>query len=153
MMKKKIAALLVLTIAVTLSACGKRDALQQNPETVQEKTTWENMETVQKETIPESTESPEETQENALQLPILDEIDQNTLVGTAGSSLTAVQSAVKLLDWGIATGLDPEEIKAATVEWLSDKGNDEQAAFAEKLESVDYAYQKLLGDEDRKSVV
>ena len=82
-----------------------------------------------------------------LQLPILDDIDQNTTVGTAGSFMSAVQSAVKLLDWGIHTGLDPEEVRAATVAWMADRGNDEQVAFAEKLSLVDEAYQKLLTSE------
>lgn len=82
-----------------------------------------------------------------LELPILDDIDQNITVGTAGSFMAAVQSAVKLLDWGINTGLDPEEVRAATAAWMSDKGNDEQAAFAEKLSLVDEAYQKLLTGE------
>ena len=82
-----------------------------------------------------------------LKLPILDDIDQNITVGTTGSFMAAVQSAVKLLDRGINTGLDPEEIRAATVAWMSDKGNDEQTAFAEKLSLVDEAYQKLLTGE------
>ena len=93
-----------------------------------------------------ATENGETNSNSALELPILDEINQNTTVGTAGSSLTAVQSAVKLLDWGCATGLDPEEIREATVAWLSDKGNDEQVEFAAKMESVDEAYHKLLGE-------
>lgn len=88
----------------------------------------------------------EEQPDSPLQLPILDEINRNTTVGAAGAYLTAVQSAVKLLDWGTATGLDAEEIKAATVAWMADKGNDEQAAFAEKLTEVDEAYKQLLQD-------
>ena len=84
--------------------------------------------------------------DSSIQLPILDEINQNTSVGTAGAYMTAVQSAVKLLDWGTTTGLDPQEIKEATVAWLADKGNDEQVAFSEKLAAVDEAYQKLIGE-------
>lgn len=83
----------------------------------------------------------------ALELPILDEINQNVSVGTAGSYMTAVQAAAKLLDWGTNTGLDPAEIREATVNWLMDKGNDEQVAFSDKLALVDDAYQKLLGDD------
>ena len=82
----------------------------------------------------------------SIQLPILDEINQNTSVGTTGAYMTAVQSAVKLLDWGTTTGLDPQEIEEAAVAWLSDKGNDEQVAFSEKLMAVDEAYQKLIGE-------
>lgn len=84
---------------------------------------------------------------SSIQMPILDEINQNTSVGTTGAYMTAVQSAVKLLDWGTTTGLDPQEIKEATVAWLLDKGNDEQVAFSEKLKAVDEAYQKLLGEQ------
>ena len=81
-----------------------------------------------------------------IELPILDEINKNIMVGTAGSSLKAVSVVVKLLDWGTTTGLDPQEIKKATVEWLSNKGNDEQVEFAEKMELVDSVYKELLGD-------
>lgn len=86
----------------------------------------------------------------ALDLPILDEIDALTQVGTAGSFMTAVQSAVKLLDWANNTGLDPQEIKEAAVQWLSLKGSDAQATFTEKLRQVDNACQTLLegGAED-----
>ena len=81
-----------------------------------------------------------------LELPILDEINQTVSIGTAGSYMTAVQAAAKLLDWGINTGLDPAEIREAAVNWLMDKGNDEQVVFSDKLALVDDAYQKLLGD-------
>lgn len=82
-----------------------------------------------------------------LELPILDEISQTVSIGTAGSYMTAVQAAAKLLDWGTNTGLDPAEIREAAVNWLMDKGNDEQVAFSDKLKLVDDAYQKLLSDD------
>lgn len=85
-----------------------------------------------------------------IQLPILDEINQNITVGTTGCFMTAVQVAVDLLDWGTATGLDPEEIRSATLAWLTDMGNDKQVAFAEKLALVDEAYQKLLGSDAKE---
>ena len=78
-----------------------------------------------------------------LELPILDVIDEEVMPGTAGSSLRAVQAAVQLLDWGVHTGLDTEEIRQATVDWLANKGNDEQVAFAQKLELVDDACNRL----------
>ena len=81
-----------------------------------------------------------------LQLPILDEINEITRVGTAGAFMTAVQSAAKLLDWASGTGLDPQEIKEATVLWLQIQGNDAQLAFREKMEQVDEAVRKLLED-------
>ena len=44
-------------------------------------------------------ENPEDTSA-ALTLPILDEINSKVQIGTSGSSLIAVQAAVKLLEWG-----------------------------------------------------
>lgn len=82
----------------------------------------------------------------ALTLPILDDIDENVVPGISGSSLRAVQVAVRLLDWGVNTGLGADEIGEAAAAWLAAKGDD-QALGVEKLELVDYAYQELLTDE------
>ena len=98
------------------------------------------------ETQPTPTAAPETTNSETqpvLELPILDVIDEEVMLGTAGSSLRAVQAAVQLLDWGVHTGLDTEEIRQATVDWLANKGNDEQVAFAQKLELVDDACNRL----------
>lgn len=59
---------------------------------------------------------------SALELPILDEINQTVSIGTAGSYMTAVQAAVKLLDWGTNTGLDPAEIREATIKLAYGQG-------------------------------
>ena len=83
-----------------------------------------------------------------LTLPILDEIDQTVTIGTSGSSLSAVQAAVKLLDWGVNTGLGADEISDAASTWLAAKSND-LADCLKKLELVDDAYQKLLTNEAR----
>ena len=84
-----------------------------------------------------------------LTLPILDEIDRNVTIGTAGSSLLAVQEAAKLLDWGVNTGLGTDEISEAASTWLAAKNND-LADCLKKLELVDEAYRKLLTDEARE---
>ena len=84
-----------------------------------------------------------------LTLSILDEIDADVTVGTSGSSLTAVQAAVKLIEWGRGTGLDANEISDAATTWLAAK-NDDLAEFLQKLELVDDAYQKLLTDGARE---
>ena len=83
-----------------------------------------------------------------LTLPILDEIDEDVMVGASGSSLSAVQAAAKLLSWGVDTGLDADEIRDAATTWLAGK-NDGLTEFLQKLELVDDAYQKLLTDEAR----
>ena len=85
----------------------------------------------------------------ALTLPILDEIDASVTVGTSGSSLSAVQAAVKLLDWGVNTGLDTNEIEEAAAAWLSQQGSNLDDSL-HKLSLVDDAYQKLLTNEARE---
>ena len=105
------------------------------------------------ETQPTPTAAPETTaaeSQPVLELPILDVIDEEVMPGTAGSSLRAVQAAVQLLDWGVHTGLDTEEIRQATVDWLANKGNDEQVAFAQKLELVDDACNRLREENARE---
>lgn len=140
-------ALLLLSVAA-LSGCKKENSADKgNPATEAEQTEEPIAEQPEEETtdaVPESTEETEPV--TTLTLPILDEMNENVQVGTAGSSLKAVPEAVKLLDWGVGTGLDPEEIRQATVAWLEEKGNDEQTEFREKLELVDQIYQELLGD-------
>ena len=86
---------------------------------------------------------------SVLTLPILDEIDQTVTIGTSGSSLSAVQAAVKLLDWGVNTGLGADEISDAASTWLAAKNNDLTDCL-KKLELVDDAYQKLLTNEARE---
>lgn len=84
-----------------------------------------------------------------LTLPILDGIDRNVTVGTSGSSLLAVQAAVKLLDWGVNTGLGADEVSDAASTWLAARNNDLTDCL-KKLELVDEAYRKLLTDEARE---
>ena len=60
-----------------------------------------------------------------------------------------MQAAVKLLDWGVNTGLDTDEIGTAASAWLTAK-NDDRTECLQKLELVDEAYQKLLTDEARE---
>ena len=84
-----------------------------------------------------------------LTLPILDEIDRNVTIGTAGSSLLAVQEAAKLLDWGENTDLGTDEISDAASTWLAAKNNDLTDCL-KKLELVDEAYRKLLTGKARE---
>ena len=84
-----------------------------------------------------------------LTLPILDEIEQNVTIGTAGSSLLAVQEAAKLLDWGENTGLGTDEISEAASTWLAARNHD-LADCLKKLELVDEVYRKLLTGEARE---
>lgn len=157
-MKKILLTVLAVIMAGALTACGQSGQVEETKETVQEEGTEQITEeaAIDLESEPEETQVVLETEETGNDIealeedsgfPILDEIAKNVQVGTAGSFMTAVQAAVKLLDWGATTGLDTEEIKGATVAWMMDKGNDEQVAFAEKMALVDEAYQKLLGED------
>ena len=77
-------------------------------------------------------ENPEDTS-TALTLPILDQINSKVQIGTSGSSLIAVQAAVKLLEWGEHTGLDPEEIREAASAWLSEQTDSDREEALLKL--------------------
>ena len=68
----------------------------------------------------------------------------------SGSSLIAVQAAVKLLEWGEHTGLDPEEIREAASAWLSEQTDSDREEALLKLEMVDDAYQRLLKEDARE---
>ena len=157
-MKKILLTVLTVMMMGALTACGQNGQIEETKETVQEKPVEQMTEDAAMDLESESEKAKEvleaeeagndsEALEEDSGFPILDEIAKNVQVGTAGSFMTAVQAAVKLLDWGTATGLDTEEIKSATVTWMMDKGNDEQVAFAEKMALVDEAYQKLLGED------
>lgn len=76
---------------------------------------------------------------------VLEEINMDVQPGTAGNHMTAIRVASHLLDWGAETDMSVEEIKQTVINWLSDKGNEEQVAFSEKMSCVYEAYQQLLG--------
>ena len=61
--------------------------------------------------------------------------------------MIAVQAAVKLLEWGEHTGLDPEEIREAASAWISEQTDSDREEALLKLEMVDDAYQRLLKED------
>lgn len=142
-------AIMILATGVMLTACTTSKGKDVGQESETNMVTKQTQETEEMQTASESEleeymvqeAQPEENAESSSQIdmPILDEINQNVQIRTTGAYMTAVQEAVNLLDWGTGTGLDPQEIKEATVNWLMNKGNDEQVAFAEKLRKVDDA--------------
>lgn len=147
MKQKKWISVLALcaAVALTASACAKSSQPEetgktdrQNTQSAQQKST-DASET----TVPTENEKPQENAVADLR-SVLDDVDENATVGIAGSSLRAVQEAVKLLDWGTATELNAEEIYDAAAAWLAEKSSDEQAEAIEKLSVVDAAYQQLL---------
>ena len=131
-MKKIALILLSAAILLSLCACGEKAP----------------------EASPAASEAPAEESTIVIEAPpaeeaaplsqVLDSINENTEVGTAGSSLRAAQSAAMLMDWCAETSLDAGQVRAATVEWLSPMGNDAQTAFAQKLELVDTMCLELI---------
>lgn len=77
---------------------------------------------------------------------LLASIQKNVTTDTTGSYMTAVRSAVALLNWGVGTEMTNEEIRGTVIDWMMPKGNDESVDFANKLRTVDEAYKVLLGD-------
>ena len=75
---------------------------------------------------------------------VLDSINENTQVGTAGSSLRAVQSAAMLMDWCTETTLDAEQVRAAAAEWLSALAEADKTELEMKLELVDTMCLELI---------
>lgn len=158
---RKIMFLFSFAAIMSLAACGTGSA-KNGDGTATEQITETTTDTEESEEATEAndsgtTETPgteEETTEQIpdneqgdsnISMPVLDEIDQLVTVGTAGSYLKAVQAAVKLMDWGVGTGLGADEIKDAASAWMAGKSATEQEEFVQKMEMVDDAYIKLLG--------
>ena len=94
---------------------------------------------------PAPVETPaDETQELA---PILAEIRERMHPGTAGSSLTAAQLAVLLLDWSVQTDADEAQIRAAAADFLAALSESERSEFAEQMGAVQGAAERLRGDD------
>lgn len=75
---------------------------------------------------------------------ILDEINNDAQPGSAGSSLKAAVIAVDMLNWASGNEMSDDEVRQATIDWLSPKGNDELVEFSMKLDGVYTAYQTLI---------
>lgn len=135
---KKLLLILAILASVMLCACGAKTLPAED-----ESKPVQDAEDVQPDTGDTGDTSGDG---QAIELPILDEVDKTVQVGTAGSSMTAVQGAVKLLDWGVGTGLGADEIKDAAKRWLDGKDEDARAEAVEKLTDVDSMYQRLLED-------
>ena len=135
-MKRIPVMLLVTAVLLSLCACGEATPGTASPSSETPVPAEEST------VIIEASQAPEE--ETAPLSQVLDFIHENTQPGTAGSSLRAVQGAAMLMDWCAQTTLDAEQVRTATVEWLSPMGNDAQAEFAQQLELVDTMCLELI---------
>ncbi len=78
---------------------------------------------------------------------ILDEINNDAQPGSAGSSLKAAVIAADMLNWASGNEMSDDEVRQATIDWLSPKGNDELVEFSMKLDGVYTAYQTLISED------
>lgn len=147
-MKKILCMLLAGTLLFALGACGIRrpDASASAEEKTASPSPSETAEAVQPTATGTGTSTDAEDERLTTVLGDIGELE----IGTAGSSLKAAKLAAELLDWGAASKLSAEEIKAEVVTWLTPKGNDEQSAFAEKYSAVKNAVSQITGDNGRE---
>lgn len=148
-MKKRVFLLIaVLAMAGTLCACerqstgvmkttgGKEQTVSEKEKVIDnnvEQIVGNANENIEPEPVRTNKESAEIELTN-----ILDEINTDIQPGTY---MNSVRVASHLLNWGVGTSMGTEEIKSQVLAWLSEKGNDEQVAFSQKLSSVYDAYQ------------
>ncbi len=78
--------------------------------------------------------------------PLLSAIRTRMQPGTAGSSLTAQQLAVQLLDWSMQTGAGRSQVRAAVGEYLESLDESERSEFAQQMGAVQSAVDRLLGE-------
>ena len=147
-MKNKLFLMIMVVMVCSLTACGQ-----------QENGSMTNTGNSTEQVVTSEDNSELATAENQLQdvkpsykefRGVLDEIDSNIQLGTAGNGMNSIKTAAHLLNWGVGTSMTTDEIKKETVSWLSDKGNSEQVEFSNKLASVYDAYQKLLGPDAKE---
>ena len=131
-MKKIPLILLLAAMLMSLCACGEKAP----------------------EASPAASEAPAEESTIVIEAPpaedatplsqVLDSINENTQVGTAGSSLRAVQSAAMLMDWCANTQLDAGQAAEKAASWLSALAEADKAELEMKLELVDTMCLELI---------
>lgn len=78
---------------------------------------------------------------------VLTDIQENTRLGSAGASLTAVQIAARMMNWGVGTHMSPEQVTAEAGKWYQALNQSQQKDFQEKFSEIYTTYQQLLGDD------
>ena len=140
------------TGSMTITETGTEQTVEQNIGTEQtnsEKSNTEKQSTA--EAISETSKSQQTKKESYVELDnVLDEINTEINLGTAGSGMNSIKVAAHLLNWGVGTSMTTDEIKKETISWLSDMGNSDQVEFSNKLALVYEAYNKLLGSDAKQ---
>ena len=86
-------------------------------------------------------------EEETLLAELLTQIDNTMQPGTAGSSLTAAFLAATMLDWSRSTTLDRETVTQITETAIETARTDHPMTFAEKMQSIYSAYERLMTTE------
>lgn len=143
-MKKAVSLLLILVMLFALCACGKEPVAEvvvvtevpivAEPIISTPEVTAEPTATPEPVIVPIQPELPPVTDE-ALNY-ILDSIVSNVKPGSAGSSLRAAQCAGALLDWGMVTALNDDEIYSAVGCWLDEQSDENLLIFFDSFYSV-----------------
>lgn len=140
-MKKITVFLLAAALILSLCACGEPAAPAATASPADAATV-----------IPQVSNEPHESEapiaDSAELSVLLDSIEGHASIGTEDDSLAAVQAAAKLMAWCTVTELELEEVRTEATNWLMDKGNDAQVAFAEKLRAVDEACKKIIAEDN-----
>ena len=143
-MKKFISLLLISIMLFSLCACGKEDTAEivavTDAPVMAEPIISSPEPTTTPEPTPEPTPIPIQPElppvnDEALNA-ILDSIVSNVRPGSSGTSLRAAQCAAGLLDWGISTGLNDDEIYSAVGCWLDEQSDENLLIFFESFYSV-----------------
>lgn len=142
-MKKLFALMMAFAMLLSLAACAKDEAevvvVTQVPVTMQPVISTPEP-TATPEPTPEPTPIPIQPElppvtDDALNA-ILDSIVSEVRPGSSGCSLRAAQCAAALLDWGMATSLNDDEIYSAVGCWLDMQDDERLLIFFESFYSV-----------------
>lgn len=157
-MKKKVIMLMMGVMIFSLCACENQNADTANTagSNIEKNISKQDTSELDKgeQGISEEKVVSETEKESTMELKnVLDEINTDIQPETTGNYMTSIRVASHLLNWGVGTSMGTEEIKREVVEWMSEKGNDEQVNFSRKLSSVYEAYQQLLGSDAEELLV
>lgn len=141
-MKKTLALLAALLLMLSLAACGKKPQSAPTPAAAPAETA-----APAEEAAPTETPAPTPTPTPVPLIPELPEVHDPALEailadvltvypGTAGASLRGAACAARLLDWGMATELNDDEIYSATGCFLDTLSDQDLLLFFESLDTV-----------------
>ena len=122
-MKRAVAVFLVFAVTILLCACGVKAVMKTN--------------------LPAPTPGPTASPLDADFEEMLDGFNE-IRAGSSGCSLRAVQQAVKLLDWGVATGMNIDEIAARTSAFIQTMDGAVTESYIEQLTILYETYRQLL---------